>query len=96
MHASSVSCVFGSIFIVNKMFDIEKIRIEGQTFQTIKLTNDAAPIVADRLLYGSDYVPHVLPLLPSPVRAAESYMLQMAALTTRPALSTPEVGLRAD
>ena len=85
------SCVFQSIFIVNKLFTIDKVVVEDKTFKSVGLSIDPNPISGSTLLYGADYAKTILPLVAASVKFSEKFMLQMIAIVTRPVIGTIDV-----
>lgn len=67
--------------------------MEEKTFKSVKITIDTNPIVGSSLIYGADYLPHVVQTLALHSKFSDKFMLQMLAVTSRPVIGTLEVSL---
>eukprot|EP00826_Nyctotherus_ovalis_P051338 TRINITY_DN6410_c0_g1_i18.p1 TRINITY_DN6410_c0_g1~~TRINITY_DN6410_c0_g1_i18.p1 ORF type:complete len:276 (-),score=38.08 TRINITY_DN6410_c0_g1_i18:948-1775(-) len=85
------SCVLLSIYIVNTLFNINKVNVKDSSFESVEINVDSAPIVADKLLFGADYAKMVLPQLGYECKFKECFVLQMVCIVTRPIIGSSEV-----
>lgn len=86
------SCVMNSVFIVNKLFTIDKLTFVDDIFKNIGISFDPTPIQGDNLIYGSEYAQIILSKTSKSAsfKYSNKFILQMVSILSRPIIGSPD------